>query len=163
MNHNRIVRGLVMILVIVLVVICIILACPPVRAAECRLEGRPQPTPWEPDEAEVIALAQTLYGECRGCSELQQRAVCWCIFNRVDDSRFPDTVRGVITQRSQFFGYSPSNPVWDSLYDLAYQAMVDWHNGENRVFGPEYCFFTGNGRINIFTTAYGGGEVWSEE
>lgn len=163
MNHKRIVRGLVMILVIVLVVICVILACPPAHAVECRLEGRPHITPWEPDEADVLALARTLYGECRGCSELQQRAVCWCIFNRVDDSRFPDTVVGVIIQKSQFFGYSASNPVWDSLYDLAYGCLIDWHNGENRVLEPEFCFFTGNGRINIFTTQYGGGDRWAEE
>lgn len=158
-----IVRALVMILVIVLVVICVILACPPVRAAECRLQGKPEPTPWEPEEVEVLALARTLYGECRGCSELQQRAVCWCIFNRVDDPRFPDTVLGVITQRSQFFGYSASNPVWDSLYDLAHACLVDWHCGGNRVLEPEFVFFHGTGRINVFTTEYGGGERWAEE
>lgn len=162
MNHKRIVRGLVWILVIALVVICVILACPPAHAVECRLEGKPMPTPWEPDEADVLALARTLYGECRGCSELQQRAVCWCIFNRVDDSRFPDTVLGVITQKSQFFGYSASNPVWDSLYDVAYQTMVDWNNRENRVFGPEYCFFHGDGRRNHFTTEWNGGKEWCE-
>lgn len=163
MRHNRIVRALVMILVIVLVVICVILACPPVRAAECRLAGKPEPTPWEPDDADVVALARTLYGECRGCSELQQRAVCWCIFNRVDDPRFPDTVVGVIVQKSQFFGYSASNPVWDSLYAVAYGCLVDWHNGENRVFDSDYLYFHGNGVKNIFTTQYGGGERWAEE
>lgn len=161
MKHTWISRILALLLVVALVVVCILLA-QPVRAAGQRIVDWPE-LPWEPDEAEVIALAQTLYGECRGCSELQQRAVCWCIFNRVDDSRFPDTVLGVITQRSQFFGYSPSNPVWDSLYDVAYQAMVDWHNGENRVFGPEYCFFHGDGKRNHFTTAWNGGEEWCEE
>lgn len=163
MRHNRIVRGLVWILVIALVVICVILACPPVRATECRLEGKPEPEEWEPDEADVTALAQTLYGECRGCSELQQRAVCWCVFNRVDSDKFPDTVIGVITQKSQFFGYKATNPVWDSLYNLAYGCLVDWHNEENRVLEPEFLYFTGNGRINIFTTEYGGGERWAEE
>lgn len=160
MNHNHIPRIIALLLVLAMVVLCILLA-QPVRAVECRLVDWPEP-PWEPDEAEVVALAQTLYGECRGCSELQQRAVCWCIFNRVDDSRFPDTVVGVITQRSQFFGYSASNPVWDSLYDVAYQAMVDWHNGENRVFGAAYLYFHGDGMKNHFTTAWNGGEEWCE-
>lgn len=162
MRHNHIPRILALILVIALVVVCIILA-QPVMAAECRLDGKPVPTPWEPDEADVTTLAQTLYGECRGCSELQQRAVCWCIFNRVDDSRFPDTVVGVITQKSQFFGYSASNPVWDSLYQLAHDCLIDWHNGENRVFDSDYLYFHGNGVKNIFTTEYGGGERWAEE
>lgn len=161
MKHTNIVRALVWLMVIVLVVICVILA-QPVRAAECRLDGKPQPTPWEPDPAEVTVLAQTLYGECRGCSELQQRAVCWCIFNRVDDSRFPDTVVGVIVSPYQFFGYSPSNPVWDSLYAVAYDCLVDWHNGENRVLEPEYLYFYGDGSRNHFTTAWRGGTEWCE-
>ena len=162
MRHNHIPRILALILVIALVVICIILACQPVHAAGQRIVDWPE-LPWGPDPAEVTALAQTLYGECRGCSELQQRAVCWCIFNRVDDPRFPDTVLGVITQKSQFFGYSASNPVCDSLYQLAHDCLVDWHNGENRVLEPEFCFFTGNGVKNTFTTQYGGGRAWSEE
>lgn len=160
MKHNRIVRVLALFLVIALVVICIVLATP-VRAAGQRIVDWPE-LPWEPDPAEVTALAQTLYGECRGCSGLQQRAVCWCVFNRVDDSRFPDTVVGVITQKSQFFGYSASNPVWDSLYQLAYDSLVDWHNGENRVLEPEYLYFTGDGSRNHFTTAWRGGREWCE-
>lgn len=160
MNHNHIPRILAMILVIVLVVICIILA-QPVRAAGQRIVDWPE-LPWEPDPTEVTALAQTLYGECRGCSELQQRAVCWCIFNRADDPRFPDTVVGVITQRSQFFGYSPTNPVWDSLYQLAHDCLVDWRNGENRVLEPEYCWFYGDGSRNHFTAAWNGGREWCE-
>lgn len=118
---------------------------------------------WEPDVVDVTALAQTLWGECRGCSELQKRAVCWCVFNRVDDSRFPDTVYGVVSQKSQFFGYKTTFPVDDALYELAYECMVDWHNGQNRVFDERFVFFTGNGRINIFTTEWGGGDVWAEE
>lgn len=129
----------------------------------CSLSLEPV-TPWEPEAADVDALARTLYGECRGCSELQQRAVAWTIFNRVDDSRFPDTVIEVITQPSQFFGYRESFPVTDELYDLACECLTDWHNGENRVLEPEFCFFFGNGRINIFSTEYGGkGERWAEE
>ena len=164
MKHNRIVRGLVWILVIAMVVICVILACPPVRAAECRLDGKPHITaPWQPDEADVIAMAQMLYGECRGCSTKQQRAACRSVLNRVDDARFPDTIIGVITQKCQFFGYSADNPVWDSLYEVAYQEIKDWHDGKPGVIGPEFCFFTGNGRINIFRTGYNSGDVWAEE
>ena len=130
----------------------------------CNLTMPPQEPPtYEPDPAEVTALAQTLYGECRGCSELQQRAVCWCVFNRVDSEQFPDTVLGVVSQKNQFFGYKTTFPVTDELYQLAYDCMVDWHNGENRVFGPEFMYFTGNGRINVFRTGYNSGEVWEEE
>lgn len=123
----------------------------------------PVTKPYTPDEESVVALAQTLYGECRGCSELQQRAVCWCVFNRVDDERFPDTVIGVLSAPNQFAGYSESFPVTDELYQLAYSCMVDWHNGENRVLEEDFLFFTGDGRINHFTTEWGGGREWAEE
>ena len=129
----------------------------------CSLSLEPV-TPWEPEAADVDALARTLYGECRGCSELQQRAVAWTIFNRVDDPRFPDTVIEVITQPSQFFGYSESFPVTAELEALARDCLEDWHFDRERVLEPDFCFFFGNGRINIFSTEYGGkGERWAEE
>lgn len=109
MNHNRIVRILVMILVIAMVVICIILAHP-VHAAGQRIVDWPD-LPWEPDPADVALISRTIWGETRGCCEEEQRAQAWCILNRVDDPRFPGTVRAVVTAPNQFQGYSPSNPV----------------------------------------------------
>lgn len=127
--------------------------------------GEEMKTEWEPDEEDVVALAQTLWGECRGCSYIQKAAVCWCVFNRVDSKLFPGSIIEVVSQPNQFFGYSPSFPVDEELYEIAYNCIVDWHNGENRVLDPEFTYFHGNGRINIFTTQYGGdgGRRWSEE
>lgn len=122
----------------------------------------PPPEAWDPDETDVIALAQCLEGECGGCSVIQQQAVCCVVFNRVDSPDFPGTLMGVITAPKQFHGYSPSNPVRDDLYDLAYQEIVRWHNGEPGVIGPEYLYFWGDGRRNHFTTAYHGGREWCE-
>lgn len=132
----------------------------------CNLSLAPIQPPYEPDEAEVVALAQTLYGECRGCGELQQRAVCWCVFNRVDDSRFPDTIIEVVSQPYQLQGYSPTNPVWDSLSAIATECLTDWHNGENRVLDPDMCWFSGFNQINHFRNAWLFEEAtkfWEEE
>lgn len=132
----------------------------------CNLSLAPIQPPWEPDPAEVTALAQTLYGECRGCSELQQKAVCWCIFNRVDDPRFPDSVIEVVSAPLQLQGYSSSNPVWDNLYEVAYSCMVDWHNGEGRILDSDMCFFSGWGGINHFRNAWlmkDATKFWEEE
>lgn len=132
----------------------------------CNLSLAPIQPPYTPDEESVVALAQTLYGECRGCSELQQKAVCWCVFNRVDDSRFPDTIIGVVSAPLQLQGYSSSNPVWDNLYDIAYSCMVDWHNGENRVLDEDMCWFSGRNGINHFRNAWLFEEAtkfWEEE
>jgi hypothetical protein len=50
------------------------------------------------------------------------------------------------------------------LEALARDCLTDWHNGEDRVFGPDFLYFFGNGRINIFSTEYGGrGERWEQE
>lgn len=133
-------------------------------ALTCGLTLAPISLAWEPDPAEVDALARTIYGEARGCTEVQQRAVAWTIFNRVDSEQFPDSVIEVITQPYQFAGYSESFPVTEELAELARDCLTDWHRGEDRVLAPEFVFFFGNGRINIFSTEYGGkGERWDLE
>lgn len=50
-----------------------------------------------PNAAEVEALAKLIYGEAGIVpSTTEQAAVVWCVLNRVDDPRFPDTVLEVI-------------------------------------------------------------------
>ena len=56
-----------------------------------------------PDAAEVEALAKMLYGEARGIASDMEKAACvWCVLNRVDDPRFPDTVLEVLEAPYQF-------------------------------------------------------------
>lgn len=110
-------------------------------------------------EEDVVMVAKTLYGECRGCSAKEQAQVVWCILNRVDDPHFPDTIQGVITQPYQFHGYSSSFPVWDSLADVARDVLTRWSYEKQgitveRELAPEYVFFTGDGTQNIFRTVY---------
>lgn len=110
-------------------------------------------------EEDVVMVAKTLYGECRGCSAEEQAQVAWCILNRVDDPRFPDTISGVITQPYQFHGYSSSFPIWDNLKDVARDVLTRWSYEKQgiaveRELAPEYVFFTGNGTQNIFMTVY---------
>lgn len=46
-----------------------------------------------PNAAEIEALAKLIYGEAGIVpSTTEQAAVVWCVLNRVDDPRFPDTV-----------------------------------------------------------------------
>ncbi len=133
-------------------------------ALTCSLSLAPVAPAWEPDPADVDALARTIYGEARGCSEIQQRAVAWTIFNRIDDDRFPGTLIEVVTQPSQFAGYSEGFPVTEELEELARDCLTDWHRGEDRVLAPEFVYFFGDGTKNIFSTEYGGrGERWEME
>ena len=110
-------------------------------------------------EADVTALAQMLYGEARGCTVDNQMKCVWCVLNRVDDPRFPDTIQGVLSQPSQFHGYSPDFPVWDELKEVARDVLTRWSLEKQgvtveRELLPEYVFFTGDGVQNHFRAVY---------
>ena len=110
-------------------------------------------------EADVIALAQMLYGEARGCALDNQQKAVWCVLNRVDDSRFPDTIQGVLSQPSQFHGYSPDFPVWDELKEVALDVLTRWSLEKQgvtveRELPNTYLWFTGDGVQNHFREAY---------
>ena len=110
-------------------------------------------------EADVIALAQMLYGEARGCTVDNQMKCVWCVLNRVDDARFPDTIQGVLSQPSQFHGYSPDFPVWDELYAVALDVLTRWSMEKQgvtveRELPNTYLWFTGDGTTNWFREVY---------
>lgn len=110
-------------------------------------------------EADVIALAQMLYGEARGCTVDNQRKCVWCVLNRVDDARFPDTIIGAVSQSGQFYGYSPYFPVWDNLYAVALDVLTRWSMEKQgadvaRELPSTHLWFTGNGSENVFRGAY---------
>lgn len=125
---------------------------------------------WEPEQSDVDALARMLYGEARGVDSDMEKAACvWCVLNRVDDSRFPDTVTGVLTQPNQFYGYSSGFPVWEELAELAEDVLIRWHKEQEgqedagRVLPVEYLYFTGDGVRNTFRTSSGTVWDWSLE
>lgn len=104
--------------------------------------------PWT--QQAVDMCAQTLYGECRGCSKAEQRLVVWCILNRVDSSEWPDTIEEVISQRDQFYGYSSSHPIEQELVDITLEVFQDWYEGkEADILVPYaktsgYLYFSGD-------------------
>ena len=110
-------------------------------------------------EADVIALAQMLYGEARGCTVDNQMKCVWCVLNRVDDARFPDTIIGVVSQPSQFHGYSPNFPVWDELKEVARDVLPRWSLEKQgvaveRELPKTYLWFTGYNGSNHFREEY---------
>lgn len=110
-------------------------------------------------EADVTALAQMLYGEARGCTVDNQMKCVWCVLNRVDDPRFPDSIIGVVSAPGQFYGYSPNFPVWDNLYAVALDVLTRWSMEKQgadvaRELDKNAVFFTGDGVANYFRGAY---------
>lgn len=121
--------------------------------------------PVEPDTAvwgePAEYIAKTIWGEARGLSKTEQAAIVWCVLNRVDDARFPETVVEVVTIPGAFYGYSRWNPVDPDLVDLALDVIGRWlaekdgyYAMSGRVLPAEYVYFTGRGGVNYFGTDY---------
>ena len=110
-------------------------------------------------EDDVAEVAKMLWGEARGCTRDNQIKCAWVVCNRVDDERFPDTIRGVLEQPSQFHGYDPSYPVTSELYDVAFDVLTRWSYEKQgipvrRELASSFLWFTGDGRENIFREVY---------
>ena len=110
-------------------------------------------------DADVVAVAKMLYGESRGCTVDNQQKAVWCVLNRVDDERYPDSIIEVLSQSGQFHGYSPNHPVWNELTAVAEDVLTRWSLEKqgvavNRELPKSYLYFTGTGRENIFREAY---------
>jgi hypothetical protein len=119
-------------------------------------------------ESDAIMIAKTLWGECRGVkSKMEQAAVAWCVLNRVDDPRFGDTIKDVVTAPYQFVGYKESNPVSTSLLELAKDVLERWLMEKNgvpdigRVLPKEYVYFFGDMGVNYFQTEWLGHGAWA--
>lgn len=134
--------------------------------AELRGKTTQEDTPAEPEVSAYDAslIARTLYGECRGCSQMEQAAVAWCILNRTDDTA--QSVEQIVSSPGQFMGYSPANPVEDALYALAEDVLrrhaleKQGQQDVGRVLPKEYRWFSGDGRHNYFRDSYSGGTIW---
>lgn len=117
---------------------------------------------WEPAAEDVEAIARTLYGECRGAETVaEQEAVAWVILNRLD-AGYADTVLGVVSAPGQFAGYDPAHPLCPELVEVAERVLTMHHREQlggcvDRVLGPEYLWFSGDGERNTFRDSYGGG------
>lgn len=123
---------------------------------DCNTITLPLYKPSKFTEEDIRVCAQVLYGEAKDCSQEEQMLVIWCICNRVDDSRFPNTIMGVATQSGQFHGYSSSNPVLPRLYEVAQKVLERWDFGEDALIhlpyaaSSDYLYFNGDGYHNWF-------------
>lgn len=96
--------------------------------------------PWEIQlDAESQMLARVLYGIKDNSSD-DLKTYCWCVFNRVDNKDYPDTLEEVINQPQQWMRYDAENPVLEELYQIAREQLEAWHNGDRRPVSSEYVF-----------------------
>lgn len=121
---------------------------------------------YPPTDEELTILAKIVYREARGIEDkAHQAAVIWCILNRVDNGYWGDTISEVATY-PKAFAWVPDTPVEPELLLLAADVCERWNlekagaSEVGRVLPREYLYFTGNGKLNHFTTEWKGTKVW---
>lgn len=92
-------------------------------------------------DAEAESLARVLYGVKDNDAE-DMRTYCWCVFNRVDNTAFPDALEDVIAQPSQWMRYDPTNPVLENLFQIAREELEAWHSDGHRPCSADYVFMS---------------------
>lgn len=122
---------------------------------------------YEVTNTEIEIIAKAVWGEARGCNQLEQSAVIWCILNRVDAK--DGTIVEIVTAPNQFHGYDSSFPVTDEIKALTKDVIARWklekaYGGNfGRTLPSEYLYFSTDetGIGNIFRTKWTGEcEVW---
>lgn len=149
------------------------LSCSPINRAEAkrsvplwmRFEHFAEETAWcgifydsetveepELDEAEVEMLACVIYCEAGAdsISDDTRRMVGDVVLNRVKDSRFPDSIEAVLTQRAQYGRFHWTGVVWPSrasqdseqhAVDRAYRIARELLSGEHSaLYGEGYIY-----------------------
>lgn len=88
-----------------MIVIAVVLLLIMVYAAGIAIDAKAADDTWMSEEEfwdELELLAIITLAEAENQSELGQRLVIDVILNRIEDSRFPDTVSGCVYQKGQF-------------------------------------------------------------
>ena len=111
----------------------------PLTAAKMGISVNSSTSPSNYNSNDRYLLAKVIYAEARGESYTGQVAIAAVVLNRVEDSRFPNTVAGVIYQPWAF------TAVNDGQINLepnakAYQAADDALNGWDPTYGCVYYY-----------------------
>ena len=88
-------------------------------------------------DEELHCLQQNIFFEARNQSVLGQTAVAWVTFNRVESTRYPNTICGVVWDDSQFSWTEDGRPdypsdnvleqeAWEQAGIVAEVALLDW-------------------------------------
>ncbi len=88
---------------------------------------------------DLYLLAKLVHSEARGESYTGQVAVAAVVLNRVEDSRFPNTIAGVIYQPWAFTAINDGQFALEPN-QTAYQAARDAMNGWDPTYGAVYYY-----------------------
>lgn len=116
-----------------------------------------------PNELAELA-GRAIWGEAGGIQdEAQRAAVVWCACNRAD---VWDMEIGDVLNVDAFHGLAIKGEVPPQHVELARDVLARWTleaegwQDVGRVLPSQYLYFEGDGRVNYYSTEYGGGEYW---
>lgn len=116
-----------------------------------------------PDELAELA-GRAIWGEAGGIQdEAQRAAVVWCACNRADawDMNIDD-----VLNVDAFHGLAIRGTVPEQHIELAKDVLARWTleaegwQDVGRVLPSRFLYFEGDGRVNHYSTQFGGGEYW---
>lgn len=93
-------------------------------------------------EREAEYISKVVYGMGRNHSINDQKAIVWCILNRVESTGFPSIIAEVCQQPQQWIGYSDDNPVLTEIYDMVLPILKNWHNNAHRPMDKSYVYLS---------------------
>lgn len=116
-----------------------------------------------PNELAELA-GRAVWGEAGGIQDYAQRAaVIWCACNRADAW---DMEIGDVLNVDAFHGLAIKGEVPEQHVELARDVLARWTleaegwQDVGRVLPSRFLYFEGDGRVNHYSTEYGGGEYW---
>lgn len=109
-------------------------------------------------------VGRAIWGEAGGVQdEAQRAAVAWCACNRAD--AWGMDIWDVLIVGA-FHGLAIQGEVPDEHIELARDVLARWAleaegwADVGRILPEKFLFFEGDGKINHFSTEYGGGQYW---
>ena len=129
-----------------LIVVAFLLSIYPGHAGDETVE-----TTWKQDD--LVCLASTIHFEARGESQLGKRAVGYVVLNRVKSGKFPNSICGVVKQKTgKFCQFSwvckpqKTPKISKAITDIAIKLL------ENGVSDPTHgALFFHNDSVDSFT------------
>jgi N-acetylmuramoyl-L-alanine amidase len=112
----------------------------PKKPKKVVVESKPAPKPLD---NETYLLAQIISAEAKGEPYKGKLAVGNVVLNRVEDSGFPNTIKGVIFQKGQFSPVTDGS-IHNKPTDGAIQAAKEVMNGAQVVSGNTLFFYNPN-------------------
>lgn len=103
------------------------------------------PTQEERIAQEAEWLARVLYGTARNHSSNSQRTLCWAVINRTRSNQFPNTIEAVCKAPKQWVDFDAEAPILTNLYNIAYEELTKWHNGEEEC-DESFCYMLWSSR-----------------